>query len=199
MKRMTFFLAFTLTSVFMFAQFPLIEIGDKVPLSDLKMRDISGKMISLDEVKMEKGTLVIFSCNACPFVLAWEDRYPALKTFANEHKIGFVLINSNAANSNGVDSFEAMQKHAKKSGYNSYYAVDKNSKLANAFGAKTTPHVFLFNGAGNLAFMGAIDDNHKDAKQVKKDYLKNAISNLAAGEEITLAVTRATGCGIKRK
>ncbi len=198
MKRITFLLIVSLVSVAGFAQFPLLEIGTKAPLSDVKMKDVSGKMISLDDAKKQNGVLVIFSCNTCPFVVAWEDRYNGLQAHADDLNIGMLLINSNSAKRSGADSFSAMKKHADEKGYKSMYVVDEKSELANAFGAKTTPHVFLFNGDGKLVYMGAIDDNHKSAGEVKETWLKDAMTNLSNGEEINPAVTRALGCSIKR-
>lgn len=198
MKRLSLILTFTLFVSLAFSQSSTLAIGDKAPLPYAKMKDISEKMISLEDVKEANGTLVIFSCNTCPFVIAWEDRYPELGKLAKKSKIGMVLVNSNSAFHDGKDSFSEMKDHAKEKGYNTYYALDKDSKLANAFGAKTTPHVFLFDKDDKLVFKGAIDDNHKSKKDVKETWLNDALANLASGKTIDPDVTRATGCGIKR-
>ena len=83
-------------------------------------------------------------------------------------------------------------------GYTYPYLIDKKSAVANAFGAKTTPHIYLFNGDQKLVFKGAIDDNYKDINKVKEPYLLNAIEQMVAGKKITVAQTKAVGCSIKR-
>ena len=198
MKRiiLLFFVLATLTS---FAQFSVLEIGAKLPQSEKMQSTSSDKMINLESLVKENGLLVIFSCNTCPFVVQWEDRYPLLDEIAKTNKVGFVLINSNYMKREGDDSFEAMKKHAEVHKYQWPYLVDKESKLANAFGAQTTPHVFLFDKNMKLVYKGAIDDNYKDASAVEEFYLKEALESLGKGEEIKNKETRNLGCSIKRK
>ncbi len=163
------------------------------------MKSTKNSELALKDLKGEKGMLVIFSCNTCPFVLAWEDRYAYLSKLTTDHGMGFALINSNEAKRNGDDSMEEMVAHAKDKGYPDIaYLVDNNSALANAFGAKATPHVFLFDENWNLVYEGAIDDNHKDIKGVQEQYLNQAIENLANGKKIEPENTKAIGCSIKR-
>lgn len=176
-----------------------LGIGDKPVLTDVKMEDVSGAKISLADVKKENGLLVMFSCNTCPFVLQWEDRFPDLKAWADKNKVGMVVLNSNHTKRDGEDSFEAMKKHAKEKGYNFYYAVDDQSLIANSFGGQTTPHAFLFNSKMELVYKGAIDDSYKSAKDVKQPYLKDAIASVASGKEVAVAETKPVGCSIKRK
>lgn len=180
-------------------QYSTLEIGAMAPELSYKMLNTNKEQVCLNELKGNKGTLVIFSCNSCPFVIAWEDRYPLLATITETNEIGFALINSNEARRKGDDSVEEMISHAKEMGYaNIPYLVDLDSKLANSFGAKTTPHVFLFDAEWKLVYEGAIDDNHKSAKDVKAKYLENAMNSLAKGEKIDPNNTKAMGCSIKR-
>lgn len=174
-------------------------LGDKAALTNVKMTDVSGKTYSLEDVKKENGVLVLFSSNACPFVLQWEGRYPGLKEFAEKHGVGMIVLNSNHQNREGIDSFEAMKKHAAEKGYNFPYVVDENSQLANAFGGQTTPHAFLFNGKMELVYKGAIDDNYKSAGEVRSAYLKDAIASVSSGKTVAVAETKPVGCSIKRK
>jgi len=178
--------------------YPSLKLGDKMPMMNYKMKDISGKKLSLKDIKKENGTLVIFSCNTCPFVLQWEDRYPMTEKIASALNIGAVLINSNEAKRDGDDSYEAMIAHAKEAGYTMPYTVDEKSQLANAFGAKTTPHVFLFDANDELVYVGAIDDNSRSANEVKNHYLFTALKDLGSGKAITTPQTDAKGCSIKR-
>lgn len=190
-------IAIAALSAFKLNNEPMV-IGAKAPMIDVKMMDISGASWSLVDLKKENGLLVIYSCNTCPFVIAWEDRYPALSEFCEANNIGMVLVNSNEAKRNGDDSFEEMKIHAKEKGYNTAYVVDENAALANAMGARTTPHVFLFDKDLALAYRGAIDDNFKSKDDVKTPYLNEAITALTSGESINPAETKAMGCSIKR-
>ncbi len=177
-----------------------IAIGAKAPKTDLKMKNVDGRSFSLNDVKKQNGLCVVFSCNTCPYVVAWEDRYNELAAFCKKNNVGFILVNSNEAQRDGVDSHQAMLAHAKEIGYGDYpYVVDADHVLADAFGATKTPDVFLFNGKLELAYKGAIDDNMKDKGAVQAPYLSNAISAMVAGQPIAPAETKALGCSIKRK
>lgn len=179
--------------------------GDKAPLSDMKMTNIDGQQWSLVDIAGENGTLVIFSCNTCPFVVGragrtegWEGRYNEVAGFARENGIGSVLVNSNEAKRKGDDSLEEMKMHAREAGYILPYVVDEGHKLADAFGARTTPHVYLFDSEFRLVYRGAIDDNVDSASEVKDTYLKDAIESMMIGKRVKPAVTKAIGCSIKR-
>lgn len=177
----------------------MLPIGVKAPRADYAMQNIDGSTLSLEDVKKENGLLVVFSCNTCPFVLAWEDQYPKLGKMAAENNIGMVLVNSNAAKRDNADSMEAMEAHYGKAGYNVPYVIDKNSVLANAFGARTTPHVYLFDSEMALRYRGSINDKYENKDKVARTpYLKNAIDNLVKGNKIEPAKTKEIGCSIKR-
>lgn len=176
-----------------------LAIGDKAVLTDVKMTDVSGKSLSLSDVKDENGLLVLFSCNTCPFVLKWESRYNDLKAWADKNDVGMIVLNSNYQKRSGDDSLDAMKEKAENHGYEFYYVVDEESQIANAFGGQTTPHAFLFNSDFKLAYKGAIDDNYDSADDVSKAYLKDAISSLASGKDVAITETKPVGCGIKRK
>jgi len=177
-----------------------LTLGSKAPLAEVPLKDISGSFYSLEDLKRENGLLVIFSCNTCPFVLGWEDQYPILGAIGTRNNIGVVLINSNEAKRAGDDSFDAMVQHAQEKYYSTPYLVDENSRLANRFGAITTPHVFLFDKDLQLVYKGSINDKYeqKDEKP-QKFYLQNAIVNMLAGKPIQPAETKQMGCSIKRK
>lgn len=175
-----------------------IPIGSEIPLADYKMEDVSAEIVSLNSVKKKNGLLVIFSCNTCPFVIGWQDRYIQLGDWTLENNIGFILVNSNEGQRNGEDGLKEMRVHAATNKYNTFYAVDKNSELANAFGATRTPEVFLFDGSGKLVYKGAIDDNSEDANAVEKQYLGIAMQSLINGVDIHPNTTKSIGCTIKR-
>ncbi len=181
-----------------------IKIGTKAPLSEYKMKDVSEKEYSIKDLNKENGILIIFSCNSCPFVVGskdndgWENRYNELYETCNKNNIGMVLINSNEAKRKGDDSFEEMKKHSIENKYKASYVLDKKHKLADAFGASTTPHVFLLNKSLELVYKGAIDDNVSSKKEVKSKWANNAINSLGKGEKIVTNSTRNSGCSIKR-
>ena len=176
-----------------------LDLGSVLPLEDVKMMDITGKEVSLGEAKGENGLLVIFSCNTCPWVIKWEDRYVELAKKYQSKGVGMIALNSNETSFESSDSIDEMKKHAKENNYNFYYARDDGSKLAREFGATRTPHVYLFNAEDQLVYRGAIDDNAKNQKKVKKPYVADAIDAMLAGNTIKYASTKALGCGIKFK
>jgi len=176
-----------------------LEIGSTMPLKDLELADISGKNITLATAKGDAGTLVVFSCNTCPWVIRWEDRYVSLANTYVQKGIGMIAVNSNAARFGGEDSLEEMLEHAKNNEYNFPYAQDPGSELASAFGATKTPHIYLFDDEDKLVYRGAIDDNAKNAKDVDEPFLANAIDALLAGNPIKPQTTKALGCSIKFK
>jgi peroxiredoxin len=172
-----------------------IKPGAEMPAANVKMKCVDGKEVTLAEIKGEKGTLVVFSCLHCPFAQAWEARIVKLANGCHAQAIGAIMINSNDPKVAG-DTFEAMKKRAKKSGYEFPYAVDATSDVARAFGASKTPEVFLFDAEGKLVYHGAVDDNSKE-NNVNTHYLKDALDALVAGKELQVKETKAVGCGIK--
>jgi hypothetical protein len=183
----------------------ILAIGAKAPSTNLKMQDVSGKSFSLKDIKMENGLLVIFSCNTCPFVIGngsksegWEGRYPELAKLASMSGIGMALVNSNEAKRDGGDGMTDMKKRYKDQSLEGYYLLDENHILADAFGALTTPHVYLFDGDMKLIYKGAIDDSVDSSEGVKEAYLKNAIEAHLKGEKIEPNSTKQLDCSIKR-
>ena len=175
-----------------------LAINASIPMTDYKMKDITGKELTLNDVKQEKGLLVIFSCNTCPYVKLSESRIKEYTDYCLENKIGAILINSNEAQRSEDDSFEEMQKYYNQQKLKCCYAVDEKSQLANAFGAGRTPQCFLFNAKGQLIYKGAIDDNVKDPGAVKAPYLKDALNALLKNETPKVQATKSIGCTIKR-
>jgi thioredoxin-related protein len=175
-----------------------LTIGNTIPLANLKMKDISGKEIAIKDAMQSNGVLVMFSCNTCPYVIKNQARTKAVAAFARQNNIGVILLNSNEGGRDGSDSFSEMQAYAKNQGYNFYYAVDANSKLADAFGATRTPEVYLFDAKGILQYKGAIDDNPVDAGNVKRVHTKEAITEMLGGKPVSVKESRSLGCAIKR-
>jgi peroxiredoxin len=169
---------------------------------DFKLKNVDGKFVSLADYKKAKGYIVVFTCNHCPFAQAYEQRIIDLhKTYAAK---GFpvVAINPNDKDRSPEDSYENMKTRAKDKKYPFVYLHDETQEIAKAYGATRTPHVYLLQktDAGNkVTYIGAIDDNSEEPKDVKEKYLANAIDALLAGKPIENNSTKAIGCGIKWK
>ena len=174
-----------------------LALGAKAPMATTKMKTANGKEVSIADVKGAKGTLVVFTCNACPWAKKWESRIVELGNDAGKKGIGMIAINSNDPNVNADDSYAVMQTRAKERGMKFAYAYDATSGVAKAFGATRTPEAFLFDASGKLVYHGTIDDNADDAAAVKDAYLANAVNAVAGGKAVPVAETKALGCGIK--
>lgn len=176
-----------------------LAIGESMPGADVAMVNVNGdEPVPLGKLKGENGTLVMFSCNTCPFVIAYEDRFPELQKTCAEMGIGLAIVNSNEAKRERDDSEHEMASYTKRWGMTAPYLIDQRSKVADMFGAFVTPEVFLFNAESELVYKGAIDDNWKSGTDVTEDYLDIAMKAMLAGEEIKTTETKARGCSIKR-
>jgi hypothetical protein len=201
MKKIALFLSLLIASfaIYSFVNSPPEELAlnAAIPQADLKMKDVSGKSVSLNDIKTAKGLLVIFSCNTCPYVKLSESRIKEYSDYCLANGIGCALINSNEGQRAEEDSFDEMIKYFGVQKLQCTYAVDEKSQLANAFGATRTPQCFIFNAKG-LVYKGAIDDNVKDAAAVKAPYLKDALTSLVKNEIPKMQETKSIGCTIKR-
>ena len=175
-----------------------LPLGSPIPKPDVKMKDISGSEISLADAKTDKGLLVMFSCNTCPYVIKNQGRTYEVLKYAKGMGIGVAVLNSNEAMRGDEDSYEEMQAYAKSQGYHWSYLVDKNHILADAFGANRTPECFLFDGSGKLVYHGAIDDNPNNESAVSRKHLMLAIDEMKTGREVSVKESRSVGCTIKR-
>jgi peroxiredoxin len=173
-----------------------LNIGDKAPSSSVKMKNVDGSAVSIADVAGKEGTLVVFSCNHCPFVKAWQGRIASVGNAAKAKGVGVIVINSNDPTANAEDSYAEMQKRSKDLGFTFPYVVDATSDVALAFGATRTPEAFLFDKDGKLVYHGAIDDS-KEADQVSKHFLQDAVDAAVAGRAVPVAETKFVGCGIK--
>ncbi len=174
-----------------------LGLGQSAPLADTKLQNVDGKEISIAQAKGARGTLVVFTCNHCPWAKAWHSRIVSLGNKSMKRGLGVIAINSNDPEAYPEDDFATMQSNAKKSKMAFPFAVDATSDVARAFGATRTPEAFLFDSKGLLVYHGAIDDNAHHPDEVKVHYLEDAVNAMIEGKEITLAETKALGCGIK--
>lgn len=171
----------------------ILELGSSAP--DFSLPGVDGKTLSLRDFEAKKALCIIFSCNHCPYVQAYEGRMKELQA-----KYGcLVAINSNSDQSHPEDSFDEMKKRSTAQGFNFPYLRDESQSVAKAYGAQRTPHIFLFDAARKLAYVGRIDDNYKEASAVKAHELADAIEDILAGRPVRVPETFAVGCTIKWK
>lgn len=174
------------------------KIGDIV--EDFKLENVDGTMLSMSSFKDAKGFIITFTCNTCPFSVAYEDRINDLnKKYSN---LGYpvIAIMPNNVDIKPGDNMEAMKIRAKEKDFTFPYLIDKKQNVYPIFGATKTPHVYILekNKAGYVVkYIGAIDDNYKDAKAVKVKYVEQAVDALLAGKDIEVKETKAIGCSIK--
>jgi peroxiredoxin len=174
-----------------------LEIGQSAPSADVKMAGVDGKSLSIADVKGAKGTLVIFTCNSCPWVKAWESRIAELGNTFSKQGIGVIAVNSNDPSMKPEDDMPAMQERAKSLGLRFPYVVDGSSDVARAFGATRTPEAFLFDAKGKLVYHGAVDDNAHKPAEVTVRWLNDALTATAAGKAVAVKETKSLGCTIK--
>ncbi|MGY5354538.1 thioredoxin family protein [Wenyingzhuangia sp. IMCC45467] len=175
------------------------NIGDVA--EDFSLMNVNGKMVSLSDYKDAKGFIVTFTCNTCPYAVAYEDRIIALNNkYASKGYPVIAIMPNNTVVKPG-DDLAAMKARAIEKGFTFPYLIDKNQTIYPKYGATKTPHVFVLEKTkkGNIVkYIGAIDDNYKDANAVKVKYTENAVDALLAGKDIELKETRAIGCSIKK-
>ena len=175
-----------------------LPIGASLPNPDKKMIDVGGKEVAFKDVMNTKGLLVMFSCNTCPVVHAYQSRTIEVCNYAKSKDIGVILLNSNEGSRDDGDSFNEMKDYAGEQQYNWPYVVDASSMMANAFGATRTPECFLFNTGGKLVYRGAIDDNQNGPDEVTRKHLRIAMDEMLQGKDVSVKTTRSVGCTIKR-
>jgi peroxiredoxin len=176
------------------------KVGDVV--QDFKLKNIDGKMVSLADKKDAKGFIIAFTCNTCPVAKSYESRIVALNEQFATKGYPVIAIQSNDAQRSPGDSYEAMQQRSKAKNYSFPYLYDESQTVAHAFGASNTPHMFVVKRDGNqyrVAYIGAIDNNQRDAAAADKKYVEEAVNELLAGKPVTTTSARAVGCGIKWK
>ena len=174
------------------------EIGDIA--TDFKLENIDGNFVSLSDYKDAKGFIVVFTCNTCPYAVAYEDRVEALnKKYAKKGYPVIAIMPNNVSTKPG-DSMEAMQQRAKEKGFTFPYLMDADQSIYPQFGATKTPHIYILEATAKGAvvqYIGAIDDNYKDATLVKTKYVENAVDALLSGTSVEVNKTKAIGCSIK--
>ena len=198
MKKLVILGLFILATISVNAQ--SYQVGDKA--ADFKLKNVDGKYISLSDYEDAKGFILIFTCNHCPYSVAYEDRIIELDKKYKAKGFPVIAINPNDPDIFESDSFENMIKRSKKKGFTFPYLIDETQDIYKKYGATKTPHVFILsnrNAKHTVEYIGAIDNNYKSASQATKHYIANAVDALLQNKKLAVTNTKAIGCSIKSK
>ncbi|RME44502.1 MAG: thioredoxin family protein [Chloroflexi bacterium] len=174
-----------------------MNLGD--PIIPFSLVGVDNQIHSTDDYSDKAALVVIFSCNHCPYVRAWEDRMIQIQADYADKGVQLIAINSNDVERYPEDSFPEMQARAQQKGFNFPYLFDETQEVATAYQAERTPEVFLFDQDRRLRYHGAIDDNVEGPNEVEHHYLRDALDAVLAGEEPPITSTPPVGCTIKWK
>jgi peroxiredoxin len=171
-----------------------LALGDPVPA--FALRDTEGTEHTVPAQDAPPATVLVVTCNHCPYVIAWN---PRLRAVADEYQprgVRFLGINANDATRYPADSADHMKRFVDEQGWPIPYLHDESQDVARALGAEVTPHVFVFDDEQRLAYHGAPDADHQDPSQ-DAAWLRDALDAVLAGEEVDNAETSARGCSVK--
>lgn len=178
-----------------------LHVNDPLPRFQ-NLPGTDGKRYSDNNFADKNILVVVFSCNHCPYVQAYEDRMIAVQRDYNARGVQLVAINSNETKNYPEDNFDEMVRRAKKKGFNFPYLRDEDQSVAEAFGATHTPQFFVFSAEGGdksrkLRYSGKMDDNYQNPQAVKENYLRDALDALLNEKEVNVPETHSIGCTIK--
>jgi len=197
----TIFTLLVLLTTLTFAQNTEIQgydIGDIA--TDFKLKNIDGNSVSLSNFNDAKGFIIVFTCNTCPYAVAYEDRIEALNKKYAPKGYPVIAIMPNNVKTKPGDSMKAMKIRAEEKGFTFPYLMDVDQSIYPQYGATKTPHIYVLESTDRgsvVQYIGAIDDNYKDATLVKNKYVENAVDALLKGVPIEVHKTKAIGCSIK--
>jgi peroxiredoxin len=175
-----------------------VKVGDQAP--NFNLRNVDGRMVSLAALESQKGAIIVFTCNHCPYSVKYEDRIIALhKKYA---PLGYpvIAINPNDTTIVPDDAFTKMQERAKAKDFPFPYVIDVTQQTALAYGARRTPHVFVIakqKKGFTVEYIGAVDDEPEQADMAREKFVESAVDALLAGKAVAQSFTKAIGCTIK--
>ncbi|SMG27689.1 Peroxiredoxin [Marivirga sericea] len=171
------------------------EVGDIA--MDFSLKNIDGEKVSLDSYEDAKGFMIIFTCNSCPYSVAYEDRIIALHEKYAAKGVPVIAINPNDDVKSPEDSFAKMIERAEEKGFPFPFVYDETQEITKAYGATNTPHVYVLNAERKVKYIGAIDNNTKSAENADKKYVEDAVDAVLNEKEVPEKKTKAIGCTIK--
>ena len=175
------------------------KIGDVA--TDFSLPNVDGDMVSLSDFKDAKGFIVIFTCNTCPYSVAYEDRIIALDKKYKSRGYPVIAINPNDPAAIEGDELADMKVRAVEKGFTFPYLQDVGQQVYPQYGATKTPHVFVLQKEDEkniVRYIGAIDDSSRNPKNVTKRFVEQSVNDLLAGKTLTITRTKAIGCSIKK-
>lgn len=172
------------------------ELGDPAPAFTLA--DTTGAAHSVPADPAPPATVLVVTCNHCPYVVAWNPRLRAVAEEYAARDVRFLAINANDATRYPADSPGAMARFVRDQSWPIPYLYDESQEVARALDAKVTPHVFVLDGNQRLRYRGAPDADHEDPS-LDARWLRDALDAVLAGDEPSEAETRARGCSVKWK
>lgn len=172
------------------------SVGDIV--EDFALINVSGDTISLSDFRDEKGIIVIFTCNHCPFAQLYEQRIIDLHRNFAPKGYPVLAINPNSPLIAPEDSFEKMQERARTKHYPFKYLFDEAQTVYPKFGATRTPHVYVLDENRAVQYIGAIDNNPEAPNASTQRWVENAVNALLRGEKPNPPSTKSVGCTIKK-
>lgn len=199
MKNTVLIIFATLVYVFGYSQ-EGYKVGDKA--AGFKLKNVDGKMVSFSDYKSAKGFVIVFTCNTCPYAVAYEDRLIELSKFTGSKGYPLIAVNPNDPEVQPADTYELMVEKAKEKQFNFPYLFDPGRVVSALYGATRTPQIYIVNRKGKdliVEYIGAIDDNHEDVSAVKTKYVENAVNALLSGKKPNPDYTKAVGCTVKKK
>lgn len=172
-----------------------LKIGSSAP--DFSLPGIDGKNYALSSFISKRILIVIFSCNHCPYVQAYEERIKEIQKDYTDKGVQIIAISSNDAVKYTEDSFEQMKIRSDEKSFNFPYLYDEDQSLARAYDATHTPEVFVFDENRKLVYHGKIDDNWHEPQKVNSKYLREALDEILSTQEVSVPETYSIGCTIK--
>ncbi|MBC7914572.1 MAG: thioredoxin family protein, partial [Pyrinomonadaceae bacterium] len=169
---------------------------------DFNLKNINGKNVSLASMKDAKGYIIVFTCNTCPYAVAYEERIKALNKKYAAQGYPVVAINPNDPVAQPADTYEKMQQKTKDKAFTFPYLMDPDHIITKQYGASRTPHVFILEktAKGNVVqYIGAIDSDTEGTNPDKINYVEAAINAISSGKKPAVTTTKAIGCTIKWK
>lgn len=176
------------------------SLGDAI--ADFRLKNVDKRQVTLADYRSQKGLIVVFMSNHCPFSKAYEDRLVALDRKFSSQGYPVLAIMPNDPKAYEDDSFENMQIRSREKSYPFAYAMDETQATTRAFGSTRTPEVYVLKQAGGqfvLEYMGAIDDSPQDGASAQRRYVDEAVSSLLSGRPVQSPITKPIGCAIKWK
>jgi peroxiredoxin len=200
MKKIILLLALALTAFLSQAQTATLKAGQTAP--EFKLKNVDGKEVSFASFPKAKGFIVVFTCNTCPYAVAYEQRIIELDKKFKPQGYPVIAINPNDPEASKADAYDKMQQLAKDKKYPFPYLFDQGQLVTDQYGAKHTPHLFIVSktSKGNVVeYVGAIDNDPEGTKTEKTKYAEDVIASLKSNQKPAITETKEIGCTVKRK